>query len=475
MPEAISRSSLLFALLVWLPLLACTHKPPMQTATTATAIASLTAISPRTPEASPPPPSPEEVEAAAMLGEAPVLEAPSPERDFAASAAMDVAQSDAPAAPPPSLPFARFMASSCLIDQLARTEYAEGWEGWFREPDFVPEGAPLPAPPEAQKAMRPEAIEALTQQINRTWTANPESHIADCTYVIPARECPGCAGRGSSSINYIVWLPPEASEDPGSVTSILLVVPGGNGGRTRYFLTPVPGTNIYKKKSGGLETKRRADDFREARPGEVAPIIVALDSGGFLSANGSTEFLTYDIPMHIAKTYLGRDNLEGIKLGVEGISSGARVMMDALRAKPDAFDTFGVIAMHCGGRNGITVKDLGSTEEREAWLKVLKARVDAGELHFRFSVGNRDPGWRCHMEFYDMFVKAGIFPKSEPVYECDASIKTPSLSKCTASFREDMNLYDGHGHNYGIMLEAWAPHLFWHLALLSRGEGEAAR
>lgn len=369
---------------------------------------------------------------------------------------------------PEHLPFALHVASRCLRDKLARTEYAEGWEAWFKDADFVPAGAPLPAEPAApMEPLTPAEAAELAARVEHDWLDSPRSHVVDCSFTYPARECPGCSGRGASVANYVAYLPKALSTHPEKVDTIIMLVPGGRGGRTRYFLTPVPGSDIYRKKSGGLETKRRIEEYLAYKPDSTEPIVIALDSAGFLSVNGAEEYLARDLPLHIARTYLGRDSIEGLHIGAEGISSGARAMMDALFRYPDAFQTVGLTAMHCGGRNGIRLERLGTPAQREAWAETLRAEVEAGKIHFRFSVGNRDPGWMCNKAFYDFFAKHGVTPEAPPDWiDCPTARKNDPRA-CTVTWGQ-FHLVDGHGHNYGILLDSWVPQLWWHLDRLVR-------
>lgn len=368
---------------------------------------------------------------------------------------------------PEHLPFAQHVAARCLRDQLARTEYAEGWEAWFKTPDFVPAGAPLPQPEEAPMTpLSPDEAAILAAQVEKDWLANPRSHVVDCSFSYPGRDCPGCKPGGNQVANYIAYLPQALFTEPEKVDTILLFVPGGRGGRTRYFLTPVPGSDIYRKKSGGLETKRRIEEYLSYKPDSTQPIVVALDSAGFLSVNGPEEYLAFDLPMHIARTYLGRDSLDGIKLGAEGISSGARAMMDTLFRYPNAFRTVGLTAMHCGGRNGIRLERMGTAAQREAWAETLRGEVERGTIHFRFSVGNKDPGWMCNKQFYDFFADHSVTPSAPPEW-VDCPTGKQAATTCSVTWGQ-FHLVNGHGHNYGILLDSWVPQLWWHLDRLVR-------
>ncbi len=380
----------------------------------------------------------------------------------------------ATAAPPvPAAPISLFehIASRCLTDQLARTEYAQGWEGWFLEDRFLTEGAPRPAP------RRPAPMEPVVgpvlpkaERLRAEWTADPKSHTIDCSFTFTKRDCPTCPGRGATQANYAAYLPRDLFLDPAKVTSVLLLVPGGNGGRTRYFLTPVPDKSIHAKKSGGLEVKKYVDTWVKAHPGATPPIVVALDSAGFLSANGHVEYMTHDLPDHIARVFLGRD-VKTLTVGADGISSGSRAIMAALRDKPGSLRTVGLHCMHCRRFNGIDPqKHFGKPAQRRKWLDGLTTLRHEGQLDIKWSVGNRDNQWPCNKEFYDLFVEAGFYRADPPKYgPCDEGAQ-PSTGACTVRW-DGFDLYNGQGHHYGLMRDSWAPHINWHLDRLANFHG----
>lgn len=351
-----------------------------------------------------------------------------------------------------------WLSANCRIDRLVETSYAKGWLEWQRATGFSPKGVPLPT------SLSP----APPSDIQKVWASDPQSHVVDCTFRIPRRKCPSCRGGGTDTASYVAYLPQALFEHPKAVRSILLLIPGGNGLRTRYFLTPIPGKTIFDKMSGGLETQRHLDTLLAEDPDLVPPIVVALDSAGWLFVNGPVEYITYDLPHHIAATYLPSIPYRDIALGGEGISSGGRAIMESLRRKPDVFNTVGLTAMHCRNFGGIDPKKhLGPETAKQAWLRHLANRSRAGLLHIRFSMGNEDAQWPCNKEFHDLFVEAGILPVSSPTYgECRKGYK-PSPDVCT-TFWEGFYLYDGIPHHYGIFKPSYKLQLGWHLQRLTK-------
>lgn len=365
--------------------------------------------------------------------------------------------------------FYDYIASHCLIDTLARTPYAIGWETWIKEErrsrKFVPEHSPMPIRraygiPQAGS----EKARERAQMLREKWQAEPRSHVVDCRVDFE----PGDPKNPKATRTwYTAYLPEALIRDPRSVRSLLMLVPGGNGGRTRYFLTPIPRKTIYNKMSGGLETKRHTDDWLAANPGATAPIIVATNGPALLHTNGPIQFFTKDMPEHVASTYLKRPASE-IALGVEGISSGSRELMHAFRAHPAAFNTLGLTCMHCRRNKGIDPdKHLGTDAERWAWLETVGQRARDGRLHIRFSVGNRDNQWGCNKEFHDLFVEAGALAKGEPRYENCKEGKEVGKDWCDTHW-DGFYLVEGAAHHYGLLLDSWEPQLKWHLERLDK-------
>ncbi len=365
--------------------------------------------------------------------------------------------------------FYDYIASHCLIDTLARTPYALGWETWIKEErrsrSFVPKHSPTPIR-RAYGIPDPgtDGARARAAMLRKEWGAKPRSHVVDCRVDFP----PGDPKDPKATRTwYTAYLPEALIRDPATVRSVLLLVPGGNGGRTRYFLTPIPRKTIYHKMSGGLQTKYFTDEWLKAHPGASAPIIAATNGPALLHTNGPVTFFTEDMPSHLATTYLGRPHTE-VALGVEGISSGSRELMYAFRAKPAAFNTLGLTCMHCRRNDGIDPdKHLGTDVERWAWLETVGQRARDGHLHIRFSVGNRDNQWGCNKEFHDLFVEAGALAEAEPRYDRCKADHEVGPDWCDTHW-DGFYLVEGAAHHYGLLIQSWRPQLNWHLERLDK-------
>lgn len=352
-----------------------------------------------------------------------------------------------------------WLSENCRIDSLSETSYAQGWLKWQRATQFRPKGVPLPTSLSGRHRYSQE-------QLKQLWEADPKSHVVDCSFQIPRRSCQGCRGRGTTTGFYVAYVPKALLESPEKVRSVLLLIPGGNGLRTRYFLTPIPNKTIFDKMSGGLETKKVVD---EALTPEISPpIVVSLDAAGWMTVNGPTEYITHDVPQHIVETFLPGVPFEEIALGAEGISSGGRAIMEALRWKPNVFNSVGLTAMHCRNFGGIDPKKhLGPELAKHVWLGHLAKRARAGLLHIRFSVGNEDAQWGCNKEFHTLFVESQVLPSSQPQFGTCRKGRTPSPDVCDTAW-DGFYLYDGIPHHYGIFLPSYRDQIRWHLQSLTK-------
>ncbi len=383
--------------------------------------------------------------------------------------------------PPPALNWVEWAASRCVPDRVGNTKYARGWLEWAQgDFSFLPEGAPrpiegpagLPTPGSARARERAAALE-------RAWLDDPQSRLLDCSFEVPRRSCKGCrqaAGTLKRDHEYTVLLPRALFVEPARVRSILLLIPGGNGGRVRWFLTPIPGKGNNDPMSGGLETRRRVDSWLDAHPEASQPIVVALEHNGWGTANGPTEFLTHDVPTHIASTYLNLP-LDQVAVGAEGISSGAMEIWRSLYSRPGAFNTAGIMCMYCAD-DGKGIRPWGpavlASPDIQAWLANLKKLRDADLLHVRFSVGNADKGWECNKGLYDAFASAGIFDPRPPDAQNCRTPEARSTADCDLHW-DGFHLYRDVGHTYALLPPAWEPQLHWHLERLSRAAAALQR
>ncbi len=368
-----------------------------------------------------------------------------------------------------SMPFMDYIASNCLVDELEYTEYAVGWATWARKAGFKPKTGPSVTKGHQKK--QPEGSEAASARaaaLRKEWKENPRSHVIECTLKLERRDCEHCADKGATQTSYTAYLPKAIIDDPDKVRSLLILIPGGNGARTRYFLTPIPNKTIFDKMSGGLEVQRHADEFKAANPDVEVPIIVAINGGGWLLANGATEFQTHDIPRHMASTYMGTDDLRTIAIGADGISSGSRAMLRSYPVKPFAANTIGLTCMHCGGKRGgfLFDEDFLAFNQDNRIFKAWKEMADNGLLHIHFAIGNRDKYWICNREIHERFTKEGLFEDTPPQFkDCREGKQTPKT--CDVSW-DGFELYDGQGHHYGLLTDSWIPSLHWHFRALDK-------
>lgn len=399
-----------------------------------------------------------ETTAAGSMEVARVSESTSGNGSSSASETPPIATSPTPSVPPAAssdasqpprprdLPFIEWLATHCRPDAVGPSPYTVAWSHYRHPADLLAaddpqplvNAGPLPAPGS-------HAARALTTRLREEWMAHPRSHVVDCVVSLPTHGASG-PSRSTEQVRYVAYLPDALFEGRFEVGAILLLVPGGNGGRSRPFLRPIPGATIYEKGSGGLDTKRLADHFYGERPSAGRAIIVALDTSGFGSGAGSNELLTDDLYEHVRATFAPA--LSGAQLahGVEGTSSGARATMRAAFAKPDAFDTLGFTCMACGGVNPQS-RLLGTPEQLAQFADRLAERRRRGEVDLRFSIGSRDNQLPCNRAFWELFRREGVVGDGDD---------------------DHFLVYEGALHDFAFMERSYGPQLLWHLTALDR-------
>jgi len=375
-----------------------------------------------------------------------------------------------PRAPKPDLGFLDWVASHCLVDELWSTAYTRAWSE-YRELEgdhFLKAGAPLPAPEEKRPPPAGSAeAEQLAAQLRQQWLASPRSHFVDCRFDIASRTGkPWWEDKGRKYQHYVAYLPQALLEDPAKVRGILMLVPGGNGGRSRYFLTELPDRSIFFRGSGGLLVKERTDRFIAAHPKDPQAIVVAIDSSGIDSINGPVEHISYDVPKHIADTYLGAAALDDLALGADGISSGSRVIMQIVWQKPDALNVAGFTCMSCGSIRPSSELALGEPDALLAWAKKLGERKRRGLFDARFTIGSRDGQLPCNLEFRELFAQGGVFADSEPV-KSDCVAQRPRRHRCNLSY-DGFAITANQAHHYGLLKQAWEAQLSWLLTAMAK-------
>lgn len=369
---------------------------------------------------------------------------PSPQSPPSAPHASNADASKEPL--PRELPFIDWLASHCRVDAVGPSPYTVAWSHYPHPKDLLAPDDPRPlvnaGPLPAAGSRR---ARALADQLRTDWSKEPRSHVVDCTTSLPTR---GASSSSSSTehVRYVAYLPDALFDGRFEVSSILLLVPGGNGGRSRPFLRPIPGATIYEKGSGGLDTKRLADRFYGEHPGAGRAIIVALETSGFGAESGAGELLTGDVYEHIRATFAPTLPQAELAHGVEGTSSGARATMRAAFAKPDAFDTLGFSCMACGGVNPQS-RLLGTPEQLAQFADRLAERRRRGEVDLRFSIGSRDNQLPCNRAFWELFRREGVV---------------------TAADDDHFLVYEGALHDFAFMERSYAPQLLWHLTELDR-------
>ncbi len=385
-------------------------------------------------------------------------------RDAGLDASVDGAMVPAGSADARTWPFVEHARRWCLPDRLAATSYLVRWVPQFRgrlpPGDAVPDVARyLPG----QRAVFDDAPTLEDQQRILTWQAEPRvSHVMDCVLRVPI---PGADRERSTT--YTIYLPADYLDHPTRARPIVLLVSGGNGNRTRWFLTPArsdgetPGT-------GGLEVRRRVDEWARANPGAAVPIVVGLDGTSDQFPNGMWAFLEHELPDHLLATYLPNHPRHRIPLGVECISSGCAELSLAMRVNPSAFHAVGLLSPYVHP-SGI---DLGTTfgtgPQRAALFRTLVARHREGVFEMRFSVGNLDDHLPRARQWYDMLQRYGLFPATEtPTYsDCHLRRARPHSSHCTATW-PGFWLYPNVAHHYRALIPAFPPALDWQLQTLT--------
>lgn len=347
----------------------------------------------------------------------------------------------------------RFIATHCYADEIGPSSYTKTWLSYKLTPDKLPADAHFPLQDGKVFPRYGQAATARAAELREAWLKTPRSHIIDCAYDVETRHCPTCApppnfrprgARIDEKTHYVAYLPAALFSEPSRVRALLVLVPGGNGGRSRPFLTPHPDASIWKKGSGGLETQQRVDRYLAAHPETVPPIVMALQTAGEETPYGPTDYLTLDVPAHTAKTLLGGVAQKDLVVGYEGISSGSRAMVRAFFQHPDVMNTVGLSCLACGGVN-VRTGVLGSPKQMKAWSERLAERRRDGDLQIRFAIGSRDNQLPCNRELHSLMQEAGFY-------------KSPD---------EDFFIYQGELHNYNFLIRAYPDMIDWHLATLT--------
>jgi hypothetical protein len=359
------------------------------------------------------------------------------------------------------------LATHCYLDELAPTNYAVQWLNHHLPREQAPEGAPWPSlKNQAFPPLNTPEARVRADELRKRWLSAPQSHVVDCFFAVPQRADTAQVPT-TKEAHYAAYLPAALFVTPERVRVALVYSPGGGrGGHSRPFLTEIPGKTIYDIAAGGLGTKYRIDQWLSKHPDASPPIFFALHSNGEEYGNSATEFLTDDVPRHIGAALLGGVEAKDMVVGIEGVSSGARTMMLALRVRPDAFSTVGLSCMACGGVD-IRKRRIGSPEEVQAWAMQLGERAKRGDLRMRFAIGSRDNQLPCNKALHEVLGKAGLFDLNRAVqfHECKEGV-SPSESTCDYEM-DGFRVYRGELHDYHFLSRSWQHQLEFHLEALS--------
>ncbi len=361
-------------------------------------------------------------------------------------------------------PFVEHARRYCLPDRLARTEYLLKWVPLFH--GHLAPGEPLARVDRGlPRASGEEPPDEEDQRRLLDWQGSPRvSHVMDCALPVADLSRKDHPLRTAS---YAIYLPADYLDHPARARPVLMLVSGGNGNRTRWFLTPtsdrgvVPGT-------GGLAVRRRVDEWIAAHPEAPPPIVIGLDGSSSQFPNGMAAYIARELPEHVLATYLPGHARAEIAFGVESISSGAVEVARALRADAGAFNTTGFLCPYVHP-NGLSVDaTFGPRSARDALFQTLAQRRREGTFAMRFSIGAKDDHYPRTWAWYRLLVSAGLFPRpGDAAYErCDEGTRRPGPERCWSTW-EGFFLLPHEFHNYRALLPSFGPQFEWELEALA--------
>ncbi len=361
-------------------------------------------------------------------------------------------------------PFIEHARRYCLPDRLARTQYLSKWKPLFHG-ELAP-GEPFPdINRELPRATGELAPDQDDHQKLLAWQSRPYvSHVMDCALPVAdeSRE-----DRILRTTSYAIYLPADYFEHPTRARPVLLLVSGGNGNRTRWFLTPSSSEGIIPG-TGGLEVRSRVDTWASAHPDDPAPIVVGLDGSSEQFPNGMWAFIGRELPEHLLATYLPGHERATIALGVESISSGAVEVAHALRENPEAFNTVGFLSPYVHP-HGLSISSaFGSATARAALFRTFAERHNQGVFAMRFSIGMLDDHYPRTWEWYRLLVAAGLFPREDhPTRDhCREGTREPDADSCWTVY-PGFHIVPHQCHNYRALLPTFGPQFEWELETLT--------
>lgn len=370
-------------------------------------------------------------------------------------------------------PFVAHAVERCYVDRLASSEYLTDWVAAGGLERARPEGDPVPSPSLSLPSWGPSpssrefaaAAESVRRQLDPS-----RSHVMDCTLSVRAKDPPHALG----AIAYSVYLPGDYLRNPRRRRGALLMIPGGRGDRTRWFLTPREGS-LYERGTGGLSLRSAVDQWASAHAGAGAsvPIVITVDGPTGRWIDGRVEFIANDLPKHVARTYLPQQREDETPFGVQAISVGAAFTVRAMRAAPTRFSSVALMGLFCDRTGVLPERDLGP--DVDTYYQELASRVRQGAFAMRLSIGRRDPFYECNKRWYFALQSAGVFAaQTDPTYERCEGEGAPSSARCWVRWPGFTGL-PRLGHHYAAVVPVFAEDLAWQLDrldALARSRGQ---
>jgi hypothetical protein len=362
-------------------------------------------------------------------------------------------------------PFVEFARGHCLPDQLAQSVYLAKWMQNFH--GTFAEGEPVPHTDRFLPGQRRGHDDTPTREDHARldrWESPYVSHVMDCSVPVLL------AGRTDGTFRstpYAIYLPADYLETPTRPRPVLVLVSGGNGDRTRWFLTPIREDGEVPA-TGGLRVRGRADDWARRHPGLATPIVIGLDGDGDQFHNGLGVFVGRELIEHVIATYLPHQTRATTPYGVESISSGAVGVVQHLRYHSGAFNTLGFLSPYVHPNGIDPAFSLGTGRDKDDLYRSLVARHRRGLFALRISVGAVDDHYSRVVGWYREFVRYGLFPAmGEATYErCDPPEGPHPESRCVGVW-PGLYRYPRVGHHYKALLPSFPVQFEWELDTLT--------
>lgn len=367
-----------------------------------------------------------------------------------------------------TLPFVEHAVSRCALDRLADSAYLRDWVEAGGLSRVRPAGDPVPSPALSLPTRGPDRGEpgyaGAEQALVRALREEPQrSHMLDCTLSVPSMGERDVTG----AVPYTVYLPEDYLANPTRRRAVLLLAPGGRGDRTRWWLTPAPGSR-FTRGTGGLSLRTRLDAWARAHEGSATPLVVTVDGPTGRWVDGPAAFLGRHLPAHLVATFLPHQREEETPLGVQAISLGAAWVARVLFENPARYASVGLSGTYCDVTGMLPERDFGTAQSRARFYGRLAERVRAGSLAVRMDIGRRDRLYDCNKRWYFDLQSAGVFPaQREPVYErCERPGEPPDSGHCVARW-PGFTALPGLGHHYAAVVPVFEEDLAWQLDRLA--------